>query len=146
MAKTNHSPTIVAKSTVATASLSEKTNLTDSNTLDAASGMITFADQDHGNTHTSSVFLVSAVTSNAIPVPQSSQNAISSAFSAGVTSEKKGTVSWSFSVQDKWLDFLAQGQTLTITYNVNIADNKGGSVTQPVTIVVTGTNDAPTTR
>src|SRR5262249_10526807 len=41
------------------------------------------------------------------------------------------------------LDFLAAGQTLTITYNVTVTDNNGVSSTRPVTITVIGTNDAP---
>src|ERR1700748_2823318 len=40
-------------------------------------------------------------------------------------------------------DFPAAGQKLTITYNVTVTDNNGASSTQPVTITVIGTNDAP---
>src|SRR5262249_50077830 len=35
------------------------------------------------------------------------------------------------------------GETLTITYNVTVTDNLGVSLTQPVTITITGSNDAP---
>src|SRR5262249_58229947 len=41
------------------------------------------------------------------------------------------------------LDFLAAGQTLTITYNVTVTDDSGVSSTQQVTITVIGTNDVP---
>jgi hypothetical protein len=44
---------------------------------------------------------------------------------------------------DKNFDFLAAGETLTIVYNVTVTDDNGVSVTQPVTIIATGTNDAP---
>jgi VCBS repeat-containing protein len=54
-----------------------------------------------------------------------------------------GFVAWSYSVTDGSLDFLSQGQTLTLTYNVTVTDNHGLSVTQLVTITMTGTNDVP---
>ena len=54
-----------------------------------------------------------------------------------------GSIAFTYSAQDKTFDFLAAGQTLTITYNVTVTDNNGASSTQPVTITVTGTNDAP---
>ena len=53
-------------------------------------------------------------------------------------------MSWSFAVDNAALQFLAEGQTLTQTYTVTVADNNGGSVDQLVTITVTGNQDAPT--
>lgn len=42
------------------------------------------------------------------------------------------------------LDFLAEGQTLTVTYQVRVADNSGGvSQTSAVTFTFVGTNDSP---
>lgn len=42
------------------------------------------------------------------------------------------------------LNFLAAGQTLTVTYQVRVADNEGGaSATRAVTFTFVGTNDAP---
>ncbi|MES3011437.1 MAG: VCBS domain-containing protein [Pseudomonadota bacterium] len=42
------------------------------------------------------------------------------------------------------LNFLAQGQTLTVTYQVRVADDSGGaSQTRAVTFTFAGTNDAP---
>ncbi len=41
------------------------------------------------------------------------------------------------------VDFLADGETLVLTYTVEISDGNGGSDTTPVTITLTGTNDAP---
>ena len=54
-----------------------------------------------------------------------------------------GSDAWTFSAQDKNFDYLAAGETLTLTYTVQVDDGHGGVVTQPVTITVTGTNDAP---
>ena len=55
-----------------------------------------------------------------------------------------GSVSWSYDVADNQFDFLAAGETLTLTYTATVNDHHGGLVTKPVTVTITGTNDAPT--
>src|SRR5262249_41773728 len=54
-----------------------------------------------------------------------------------------GSIAATFSAPDQTFDFLAAGETLPITYNVTVTDNTGASLTQPVTITITGSNDAP---
>ena len=54
-----------------------------------------------------------------------------------------GSDTWTFSAQDGNFDYLAAGETVTLTYTVQVDDGHGGIVTLPVTIVVTGTNDTP---
>ena len=56
-----------------------------------------------------------------------------------------GQVGWTFKLPDGLADFLADGETLTVTYNVAVDDGHTGNgiSTQPVTIVITGTNDGP---
>ena len=54
-----------------------------------------------------------------------------------------GSRAWTFSAADNGFDYLADGETLTLTYTVKIDDHHGGVVTQPVTIAITGSNDAP---
>ena len=49
-----------------------------------------------------------------------------------------GSIGVTYSADDKTFDFLAQGETLTITYDVTV-----GGVTKPAIITVTGTNDTP---
>ena len=53
-----------------------------------------------------------------------------------------GLASWSYSVPDSAFDFLAEGEILTLTYTATVDDGHGGIVTKPLTITVTGTNDA----
>ena len=62
---------------------------------------------------------------------------------AETTGFDAGSITTTFSATDKNFDFLAAGETLTIVYNVTVTDNNGVSVTQPVTIIATGTNDVP---
>src|SRR5207248_286675 len=50
---------------------------------------------------------------------------------------------WSFNSGSQAFDFLAVGESLTLTYTVQSTDNHAASDTQSVTITITGTNDAP---
>ena len=58
-----------------------------------------------------------------------------------------GTATWTYSIADNAFDFLAAGETLTLTYlarvDNNFAPNNEFTIV-PFTITVTGTNDAPT--
>jgi fibronectin-binding autotransporter adhesin len=54
-----------------------------------------------------------------------------------------GTANWSYNVPDKAFDFLAEGETLTLTYIVRVDSNLNEHTEIPITITVTGTNDAP---
>ena len=55
-----------------------------------------------------------------------------------------GSVSWSYDVVNNKLDFLAAGDTLTLTYTATVNDGHGGLATEPLTVTITGTNDQPT--
>ena len=55
-----------------------------------------------------------------------------------------GSQAWTFSAADKSFDYLAAGETLTLTYTIQVDDHHGGVVSQPVTITITGSNDVPT--
>jgi VCBS repeat-containing protein len=54
-----------------------------------------------------------------------------------------GSIVATFNAADFNFDFLATNETLTVVYNVTITDNRGVSLTRPVAITITGTNDAP---
>lgn len=57
-----------------------------------------------------------------------------------------GTATLTYSVPDKYFDFLAAGETLTLTYIVRVDNNFAPSnefALVPITITVTGTNDKP---
>ena len=57
-----------------------------------------------------------------------------------------GSANWNYSVADKAFDFLAAGETLTLTYTATVDNNyqpldQAGTAT--ITITITGTNDVP---
>ncbi|WP_439477876.1 tandem-95 repeat protein [Brevundimonas sp.] len=121
---TNDAPTIT--SAVSTGAVAEDGTTT-------AGGAIAFADVDLRDGHT--------ITSTA------DGSGYLGAFTATVTDDGAGdgagSVTWSFSVDDAVIQYLAVGETLTQTYTVTVSDGQGGTVSQPVTITITGANDAP---
>ena len=52
-------------------------------------------------------------------------------------------MTWSYDLPDNSFDFLAAGEILTLTYTATVDDHHGGVVSTPITVTVTGTNDAP---
>ena len=58
-----------------------------------------------------------------------------------------GTATWTYSVADGAFDFLAAGETLTLTYIARVDNNfapNNETTFVPFTITITGTNDKPT--
>ena len=58
-----------------------------------------------------------------------------------------GTATWTYSVADGAFDFLAAGETLTLTYMARVDNNfapNNETTFVPFTITITGTNDKPT--
>src|SRR5256885_1058071 len=50
---------------------------------------------------------------------------------------------WGFNSATQAFDFLAVGESLTLTYTVQSTDNNAACVPQSVTVTVPGCNDAP---
>jgi VCBS repeat-containing protein len=55
-----------------------------------------------------------------------------------------GSVNLDFSAASTVFDYLATGETVTLTYTVAIDDGDGGTTPQTFAVTVTGSNDAPT--
>jgi VCBS repeat-containing protein len=116
-----------------------------------ASGTIQFSDVDLLDGHSVSISLLSAVRSGNGVIPSATQSDLAQALTTSMaapnghdsTGTGAGAISWSFNLAHGDADFLAQDETLTATYNVTINDGHGGTVTQPVTVTITGTNGTP---
>src|SRR5439155_1115148 len=79
-------------------------------------------------------------------LPSGLRTVLASALATSASSDStgfSGSITTTFSAADSAFDFLAAGQTLTVTYDVTVTDSNGVSSSQPVTITITGTNDAP---
>ena len=60
------------------------------------------------------------------------------------TGGNAGTVTWTYTVADSAVDFLADGTDNCSDYTVEIDDGNGGTVSRDVEVTITGKNDAPT--
>ena len=126
---------------------------TGNETTDHALGTIAFADPDLTDRPVVSTQFTSFTYQNAADqnvTLTSQQQADVAALEASLaltpssTNGNDGAVSWSYDVADSKLDFLAAGDVLTLTYMATVSDGHGGSASQPLTVTITGTNDAPT--
>ncbi|MGT2434971.1 beta strand repeat-containing protein [Bradyrhizobium betae] len=104
-------------------------------------GTLAFTDQDTSDAHTVTVTFGS--TSGPTP-PAATQADLAAALTTVLhdsTGIGSGSIDWNFAIPDQDLDYLAVGETLTVDYNVKVADGSTSS-TQTVSVVVTGANDA----
>ena len=100
---------------------------TSNNTL-TDSGVIAFSDVDLSDIHVASV-------SNA------SQGALGTL--SAVVNADNTAVTWTYSVADADVQYLAANETKVETFDVTINDDNGGTSTQSVAVTITGTNDTP---
>ncbi|MET0708726.1 MAG: VCBS domain-containing protein, partial [Tardiphaga sp.] len=129
--------TPVQKLSIDKLSLGETVGVTGSSTLITASGELTFSGQLIGNGVISASFVSAAWAGGSLP------NGLASILGSAVSALSSGvdSVGVSFSIVDKNLDFLAAGETVTLTYNVTI---NNGQATTPFVIEIVGANDQPT--
>ena len=162
---TNDQPVIVAG---AATGVPEQVHKTDQpvGVTDDTSGTLQFTDVDFNDTHQVAVTLSTATPPTWSPhgtVPTQEMTAIVNSLTASManaltasiqadddstgTANQTGTINWTFSASDKNFDFLAAGETLTLTYNVLVTDDSGvalaDSAVKTITVVITGTNDQP---
>jgi VCBS repeat-containing protein len=135
---TNDAPVIVTGPVSRNLSEDEAPTLT-------ATGDAFFFDVDLIDTHTFTPSLTSATLSNGASVSAGVLSAAGSALSATLldpaTGDSDGHYRWDFALDNAVVDFLASGETLTLTYDVAAMDNHGGTDTQLVTINIEGTDD-----
>src|SRR6185436_2829074 len=107
-------------------------NLTDTGTL-------SFTDVDVTDTHTTSASYNSDAVWTGGSLTAGQVTAITSGFSVDSNS-------WDYTVANAALQFLAAGETITLSFDVTVTDDSGAandSDTKTVTLTITGTNDAP---
>ena len=138
---TNHA--VVITSGPESASVTELAGTTGSVAIDTTTtvpaGTLNFTDADTGDTHT----VTTTLTSTSGSVPAATQADLAAALTTTLhdsTGTGTGSVDWNFNIVDHDLDFLAEGQTLTVNYNVKVSDNSTNA-NQTVSVVITGAND-----
>ena len=121
-----NSPVVVTTSTVAG-------NVAEDGTL-KATGTINFTDANLADVHSVSVVDSTGATSlGSLVLGAVSESATTAA----------GAVGWTFNLDNAAAQSLAKDQVETVVYTVEITDNKGSTVTQAITIKITGAYDAP---
>jgi VCBS repeat-containing protein len=111
-----------------------------------ASGTLAFNDVDAADSANAAVILKNPANWNGGTLNASLKAALEAGFTlttatSGLTSP--GSVGWAYNASNLNLDFLAQGQSITLTYTVNITDPRGGIGSDDVTITIYGSNDGP---
>jgi VCBS repeat-containing protein len=147
---TDDAPAVAANDAHQSAVVAELENTTGSSTLDAAGGTIHFSDADLTDRPTASISAQSVTWTAADQSDLSASltadevSALEHALTLTQTgSTNNGTVDWTYAIADHALDFLGAGQTVTVTSTVAIDDHHGGVVDVPVTVTITGSEDAP---
>jgi VCBS repeat-containing protein len=150
---TNDAPVLTADTSVHQAVEVADTTGAPNSVVDVATGTLTFADLDLSDTHEASAALHSGTSvvwsgGNYNDIPQATRDALNSAMTALVVenntdTNNEGSVSWEFKLPDHLFDFLADNETLTLTYDVTVTDNNGVSSTQQITVQIGAANDKP---
>ncbi|WP_375791021.1 FecR domain-containing protein [Bradyrhizobium sp. vgs-9] len=140
--------------------LAERADTTgDATHSDTISGRITFVDQNLGDRPTVSINLAEAPnyvyksagqdvtgTLSALQKQDIAATQIQISVVADAGNNNNGSAVWTYTVPDHVFDFLAAGETLTLTYMVRVDNNFSVSpetTVIPITITITGTNDKP---
>ena len=141
---TGSNDTVEITSDPQTAAISEKADTHGSATPDTASGAITFTDADLTDTHEVKITGVHAsgvmtgLANGTVPLSWLSLGPLNNS-----TNGVEGSKSWSFSAPDSYFDYLAGGESVTLTYTVEIDDHHGSVTSQDIVVTVNGSNDAP---
>ena len=98
------------------------------NTAHIATGTMSFADPDGGDTH-------------AVAFRPEGTGYLGTFILTGLD-DATGSIGWTFSVSDSALNYLKAGQSLTQKYDVTVDDSHGGTAMQTVTVTLIGTDDA----
>ncbi|MES2602407.1 MAG: VCBS domain-containing protein [Pseudomonadota bacterium] len=143
---TNDTPVITAVDVAG--AVKEDTSVVPVDTLHDT-GSVTFADADATDHATASATFVSDSASSGVTISGALHTALQDALTlqASTFATNAGTINWDFDLDNSLVQYLAEGETVTVTYSITVKDDSGTatdtSAAQTVTVVITGTNDAP---
>ena len=142
----NQVPIVTAA--ILTGAFSEQAGTTQSSASDQAAGTISFTDANAGDRPTASMatptatWLVNGV-STVLSAAELTAIRAGLHIAAEAGNTNNGIIDWNYAIADSKLDFLGQGDVLTISANVAINDHNGGIVSKAVAVTITGANDLP---
>lgn len=113
--------------------------LTESGAEQTTTGRVTFSDLDRADTPAATVDVsTGVVTATGVTLTPAQETIFRNGFA--ITNPDTGDWTYTLSALSQFLD---TGDEVQIVYTVTVTDDFGASVTQDVTITITGTNDAP---
>ncbi len=108
------------------------------------SGTLTVLDRDVGDTLTASVVQNGVIKYNGLPsLPsnahvQALADAHAITFDSAISDGDSEVLHWTYHPADVNLDFLNPGDTLTVTYQADVSDGRGGTATKALTVTLAG--------
>ncbi len=122
---------------------SSSSSLTETNSTLSSTGTLSVLDINTTDTVTAQVSSVTATgaTTGLISNNAALLNMLSVNANVINNTSETGTITWNFNSASEAFDYLAAGETLTLTYTITATDSQNASDTQQVTITITGTND-----
>lgn len=108
------------------------------------SGTLTVLDRDVGDTLTASVVQNGVIKYNGLPsLPsnahvQALADAHAITFDRAISDGGSEVLHWTYHPADVNLDFLNPGDTLTVTYQADVSDGRGGTATKALTVTLAG--------
>ncbi|MBB3207905.1 CSLREA domain-containing protein, partial [Rhodopirellula rubra] len=120
-------------------------SISETNTTLTTTGTLTVTDLDLTDSVTSTV---SSVVASGTTTGLASDNAALLAMLTSTTNvldstEQSDKLNWNFNSASETFNYLAVGESLTLTYTITVTDIAGTTDTQNVVITINGTNDAP---
>ena len=105
----------------------------------ATSGVLSTSDVDTADSHSYTSGLTSVTAGESTELTEAQLELLSQ----GTFTVSDDGKSWNYQISNDLTQSLAEGQEAKITYWVTVKDSHGATDTQPVTITIKGTNDAP---
>ncbi|NMM43240.1 tandem-95 repeat protein [Rhodospirillaceae bacterium KN72] len=133
---TNDAPVITVADSTVTGDVTEQGDNAAVNAVElTTTGAISFVDVDADDTLT----IVSSDGKNGAATNGTLTATVSTPAAGGT-----GEITWIYTVDEAAYNSLAKDQTTTETFTVVAEDSQGATITQDVTVTITGTNDSPT--
>lgn len=143
---------VLGAGSVLAGSVNELPLVTGSPAIDSTAGAILFTDLDLNDRPAASIDTAGqtvtwqdAANDYTAELTAGQIAAITSAFTiaAAAGNTNDGTIDWSYDIADAAIDFLAVGETITLTTPVIIDDHNGSTISPDVVVTLIGANDAP---
>ena len=138
---TNDAPTISIKP-----GDTDSASLTEIEVALSTSGTLTVTDVDLSDNVSLTTSVAASGTTTGIEFDNSQLAALFTVNSGSINADPADTknISWTFNAGTDAFDYLADGESLTLTYTIPVTDDASATASQDVTITIDGTNDAPT--